>query len=489
MTGLQNKLPVDDSTGAQKKPRSTWLFFACFILTNGLVMFSPLARASIVFYPASAFLLSLFVIKRSRAAFVGFIFWLWLLTPFIRRVVEWRSGTTSSTSAILLAPYAAIGIAALALAPKLNLLAGRRTMPLFFALGAIGYGIVVGILHYSFSGLPQAVIAWALPPIFALFLYAEQAEQESIYKAFEAVMVAGLLVIGAYGIYQFFMLPEWDAQWMIASDLHSIGLPEPFEVRVFSTMNSPQVFAAFCAAGLLIALRSHLKIRFLAIPAGIIALVLSLSRTAWMGLAVGVVYLFCKISNKQRVRILAVAGCSLGISLVALQVPEVNTIVTARFQSLANPQGDDSYQARAHDYDMLVQEMIDDPFGSGLSADTSSDQTAPGAAVARQDSSITASLLSLGMLGAGIFALGLLLAGISIFTGTGSAASIGARATLLSIAIEAPFNNVVSGPVGFLLWCCVGLCIAECELVNSHQPDRSPEAAQPPMSTPQVIAS
>jgi hypothetical protein len=477
----------DEISGTPKKPHLAWVF-SVFILTNALLVFSPPARAAIVVYPMSSFLLSLFVVKRSRAAFVSFICWLWLLTPFVRRVVEWRTGGTSIV--ILLAPYVAMSVAALALVPRLALVVTRRTMPLLFALGAVCYGVVVGILHFHFSGLPQAVVAWAMPPIFALFLFAERVEHESIHKSFELAMVAGLFVIGAYGIYQFFLLPDWDSQWMIQSDLQSIGLPEPFQVRVFSTMNSPQVFAAFCAVGLLIALRSHLKIRYLAVPAGFIALVLSLSRTAWLGLTVGIVYLFCKITNQQRVRIVAVAGCCLVFSLAAMQVPEVNTIVTMRLSSLTDPQHDSSYEARAHDYNAVVQTMIEDPFGHGLSADgDTSDQSAQANAVSQQDSSIAASLLSLGMLGSAIFALGLLVLGFGIFTKHGTVASIGVRATLLSIAIEAPFNNVVSGPVGFLLWCCVGLCIAECELMRLQRSDQSHEPAQPPVSTPAVIAS
>jgi hypothetical protein len=134
--------------------------------------------------------------------------------------------------------------------------------------------------------------------------------------------------------------------------------------------------------------------------------------------------------------------------------------------------------------------MIEDPFGKGLSADANtSEQSSPAGSVSQQDSSITASLFSLGMLGASIFALGLLLLGFGIFTGPRTAASIGVRATMLSIAIEAPFNNVISGPVGFLLWCCIGLCIAECEAMNSQRLDQSSEPAQSPISTPAAIAS
>jgi hypothetical protein len=489
MTAPHHTYLWDHPSTEQKKPRVMWLFLV-FILTNALVAFSPLARAAIIIYPATAFLVCLFVIKRSQGAYAGFTCWLWLLTPFVRRVVEWRAGGTAT--AMLLAPYVAIGVAALVLVPKLSQVLTRRTMPLLFVLAAVCYGAVVAILHLSFSSIPQAVIAWGMPPIFALFLFGERTEHESIYKSIELTMVASLLVIGAYGIYQFFLVPEWDAQWMIQSDLQSIGVPEPFQVRVFSTMNSPQVFAAFCASGLLIAMRSHLKIRYLAVPAGFISLVLSLSRTAWMGLALGIVYLFFLTTNRQRIRIVAVAGCCLIVSLAALQIPEVNSVVTMRVNSLTDPRHDDSYEARVHDYNTVVQTMIDNPFGHGLSADPSAgDQSAPAGAVAQQDSSITATLFSLGLLGTMIFALGLLVLGFGIFSvhGAASAALIGPRAVLVSIAVEAPFNNVISGPVGFLLWCCIGLCLAECEMLSIPALNRDSEPAHSSVHPPAAIAS
>jgi O-Antigen ligase len=468
------------------RSRPTWIFLA-FILINGLVTLSPLARAAMVIYPATTFLACLFVMKRSKAAYVGFTCWIWLLSPLIRRVVEWRASGTAT--AILLAPYVAIGVAALSLIPKFPQAVSRRTIPLLFVLAAVCYGVLVGILHFSFTGLPQAVIAWGMPPVFALFLFAERAEFESLHKSVEITLVTGLFIIGAYGLYQFFILPEWDAQWMTQSDLQSIGLPEPFQVRVFGTMNSPQVFAAFCAAGLLIALRSHLKIRFLAVPAGFISLILSLSRTAWIGLAVGIIYLFLKITNRQRVRIVTVVCCCLIASIAALQVPEVKTIVTSRFNSLTDPKNDTSYAARVHDYNTVVQTMIENPFGHGLSADAgTSDQSAPKDAVPQQDSSITASLFSLGLLGTTIFALGLLLLGFGIFTQHGTSGVLtGVRATLISLVIESPFNNVISGPVGFLLWCCIGLCIAECDLLNTANQNLEP--GQSSVSSPVAIAS
>jgi hypothetical protein len=387
---------------------------------------------------------------------------------------------------ILLAPFLTVTVAALALLPRWRMLVNKRTAPLFYVLGAICYGAAIAILHFKVSGLPQAAVSWFLPLVIAFFLFEEQEQCGEIYQSFERAMIGGLLVSGVYGIYQFFQLPVWDAQWMIQSDLTSIGLPEPTQVRVFSTMNSPQVFAAFCTAGLLIALRSHLKLRYLAVPAGLIALVLSLSRTAWIGLIVGVLYLFFIMSNRQRARIIAVAGSCLIFSFVALQVPEFKELATERFSSFTDPSHDSSYNARVQDYGAVLRTIADNPFGLGLSSD-SGDQAPQTNTIAQQDSSITDSVFSLGILGTAIFALGSILLGSDIFIGSGrNTTMVGAKAILLATFAESPFNSVIAGPIAFLLWCCVGLCLAERQMASAQEHNTQPETTQSPLSASAV---
>jgi len=476
---MHRKVRSSGAANPQHSPRLFW-YFAIFTVINALVVFSPVSRAAIVLYPASSFLLALFIIKRSKPAFVGLICWLFFLTPFVRRVVDWRGG--GFTTVILLAPFLALTVAALALVPRWRLAVTRRTTPLFFVLGAILYGTAIAVLHFKVSGLPQAIIAWFLPLVIAFFIFEEREHSEEIYKGFEHAMVGGLFVIGLYGIYQFFQLPAWDAQWMIQSDLVSIGLPEPTQVRVFSTMNSPQVFAAFCTGGLLVALRSHLRLRYFAVPLGLIALILSLSRTAWIGLIVGILYLFLIMDNRQRARIVAVAGSCLIFSLVALQVPEFKTLATQRFSSFTDPSHDSSYNTRVQDYGVVLRTIAENPFGLGLSSD-SDDQAPQANNVAQQDSSITDSVFALGILGAAIFVLGSILIGFDIFVGRGhDTAMIGAKATLLAIFAESPFNSVIAGPIAFLLWCCVGLCLAERERMSAQERHSQPEIAESPLS-------
>lgn len=66
-----------------------------------------------------------------------------------------------------------------------------------------------------------------------------------VWPSFERVIPTIAIIIALYGILQFFVLPSWDKNWMIASDLASIGHPRPFEVRIFGMSESPGPYALF----------------------------------------------------------------------------------------------------------------------------------------------------------------------------------------------------------------------------------------------------
>ncbi|MCM0621834.1 hypothetical protein [Nocardioides bruguierae] len=61
------------------------------------------------------------------------------------------------------------------------------------------------------------------------------------------------LVLATYGIVQFFILPRWDASWMIASGLESIGQPFPMYVRVFGTAEAPGAFSFLLSVCVIVA--------------------------------------------------------------------------------------------------------------------------------------------------------------------------------------------------------------------------------------------
>lgn len=58
------------------------------------------------FYTPLAFTVAAILFARFPAAYLVHVWWLWFLTPFVRRVVDFHSGWTEF-SPIMLAPYVA----------------------------------------------------------------------------------------------------------------------------------------------------------------------------------------------------------------------------------------------------------------------------------------------------------------------------------------------------------------------------------------------
>src|SRR4030081_1469123 len=70
------------------------------------------------------------------------------------------------------------------------------------------------------------------------------------YARVTKVLFGLTTILSVYGIIQYVFLPPWDAFWLqnvSAQGSLSFGKPFPFQVRVFSMLNSPGPFGSFMA--------------------------------------------------------------------------------------------------------------------------------------------------------------------------------------------------------------------------------------------------
>ena len=133
--------------------------------------------------------------------------------------------------------------------PSLRDLLSPEGYPVLFATVGIIYGIGVGVLFHNHLALVASDMAfWVAPVLFAFFIVRFRFQIQEIRASLEKAFIWGSLLIGIYGLYQYFILGPWDALWMETSGANSFGSPEPLQVRVFSTMNSPQSLAGFLVA-------------------------------------------------------------------------------------------------------------------------------------------------------------------------------------------------------------------------------------------------
>jgi hypothetical protein len=241
------------------------------------------------------------------------------------------------------------------------------------------------------------------------------------------------------------------------SDLgaESFGRPEPFEIRVWSTLNSPGVFANVLMAGLLLLFSVRSRIKPLALGFGYSAFLLSLVRTSWLAWLVGLAVLARNSKGRQIPRLL--------LSLILLPFlvsplmlnPQVATVITDRLQTLQSTRQDESFQDRAEEYQVLLASLAADPFGEGLSnAETFHGYT--------MDSGIILILYSCGWIGAALFLTGSALCVRSMASGANSADPTAAvyRAVFVAMIFELLSGNTFTGPVGAMLWICVGLSLS-----------------------------
>jgi O-Antigen ligase len=316
-------------------------------------------------FPALALGVGAILYFKHPTLYLGFTWWLWFLTPEVRRLVDYQIGW-NEISPIMIAPYLVSGMAALTLLRCLPQLLQPPLLPFVVILMALIYGYSIGFAHAGPAAATYGLLTWLVPVLFGFHVAARWHEYPLYRDAIQRVFLWGVLAMGIYGIVQFFVLPPWDLYWMRSSPIDSIGGPHPFKVRVWSTMNSPQPFALAMMAGLLFAFAAKGPFRFVAGGPGYVALLLSLVRTAWLGWATGVVLLLVRARGGQRLKLLAVGllVCLLGLPLLLLE--PVAQRVADRFETMEQIEGDDSLNARLALYGDFFLTSATNVVGEGI---------------------------------------------------------------------------------------------------------------------------
>lgn len=427
-------------------------------------------------FPALSVAAGAFLLWRSKPAYVGMVMWLWFLTPFLSRMADYQSGWQQQ-STVELAPYAAAGLAGLPLLASLRTLGDRRALPYVCALVAILYGFILGLVTLPLFNVLRAMLNWIVPVLFGLFIF----QHRDLYPEFKRVMqrsfLFGTLICGLYGIYQFFALPEWDRMWMLNVQLNSFGAVEAMKVRVFSTMNAPAIYAAVTACGLLLLFNQNGKVRLLSAAAGFLGLMLTVSRSAWLSLVAGGIFLMMRAGTRQRIRLgIAVFAC--GVFLMGMtQVPVVQELLSQRVQSFSDPNQDVSFAARILGHQQAFQQLAGEPFGEGMgSTDTMHNTEGDDDIIGPHDSTILEFLYSLGWIGTLVYGLGI---GSLVFQIVRNHETdpfvVSSKAILIGFVVQTLLNSVMIGILGFMVWTFASMSIAAADYARAQAEEPAPE--------------
>jgi hypothetical protein len=422
-------------------------------------------------FPALGVVVGAFLLRRSKPAYVGLVFWLWFLTPFLGRMADFQGGW-SPASAVELAPYVTAGLAGLPLLASLGSLGNRRTLPFVCALAAILYAFVLGLASLPLFNVLRALLNWLVPVLFGLFIYQNRELYPQFKRVIERSFLFGMILTGAYGIYQFFDLPDWDRLWMLNVQLNSFGAVEAMKIRVFSTMNAPAIYAAVTMSGLLLLFNQSGKLRLLAAACGFTGLMLTVSRASWLSLAAGGLYLMMRAEMRQRVRLVsAIFVC--GVFLLGLaQIPVVRDLLLQRVASFSDPSQDVSFSARIQGHEQAFRQIAQEPFGEGLgTTDTNHNTEGDDDIIGPHDSTALEFLYSLGWIGTLIYGVGLGILAVRLASaGNDDSFVVSAKAILIGFAAQCLLNSVMIGVLGFMVWTFAAMTLAAADRRTVERP-------------------
>ncbi len=368
--------PAPASQAAQNTPKSglrramgrdTLPVIALWTLTALLILAHQGSVLTLAF-PVLAIGVGLWLYFVNPVRYIGFMWWLWFLSPEVRRLADYGKGGFTPTSLIQVAPLAVTMISGLSLLRYYPVLAQRRGLPLLLALLGIGYGFVVGVVGNGPAAAVFDLANWVYPLLIGFHIMVLTRQYEEARDTIVNTFIFGMLVMGAYGLVQFFIMPPWDAMWMIGSDMNSQGDPVPLGVRVFSTMNSSGPFAFAMMGAMVLVMAAQHRVRWIAAAFGFFSFALSLVRSTWGGWAIAMVIQLMKSSNKVRVRIIVSAFVLAGVCVPLLTFGPVADRMQQRLNTLVNLSDDQSYAARNQFYADFAKTAFTDVTGEGLGA-------------------------------------------------------------------------------------------------------------------------
>jgi hypothetical protein len=419
------------------------------------------------FYTPLAFMVAVVLFIRFPAAYLVHVWWLWFLTPFVRRVVDFHSGWTEF-SPIMLAPYVASLLMIVTLVRFLPRLNQRDMFPFAPILVGLGLAYPIGIMNAGFSPATFDALNWFLPVIMGIHVAFSWKNYEKLKISTEQVFLLGAAVVGGYGIYQFFFLAPWDAFWMRVVQMDSIGRPAPYEVRIFGTLNSPGPYADMLAASLLVVRGASGRLPWLAGMPAVVALLLSLVRAAWVGFAAGLFMLLAKMDMSKRAKLVAAVVLTIVSALPLLSIEQVSTTVTTRIESMvgSGAKEDQSYKDRVHFFQTFIVDALSNPFGTGIGATGVATKFANNGQMGEHgvvDSGLLEVPFVLGWLGGILYISGVALLVRSAFQRKWSKhdgfATV-ANAVALSVLVQMIFTNTLTGFIGTMFWSFIGFAIA-----------------------------
>ncbi|WAL59158.1 O-antigen ligase domain-containing protein [Thermocoleostomius sinensis] len=430
-------------------PPQAWLAILAFGLLSFLAIWVRAGEFLNLAFPAGAFIVGLFLYFRYPLLYLGFTWWLWFLSPLVRRLIDYQSRFTDP-SPILLTPYLVTLITLLTVVRHLPKIDDKGKYPFILAFSSVIYGYFLGLVQLPPVSATIELLDWLAPVLLGFYFYIHWRDYPSYCRNLQRVFVWGVLLTGCYGILQFLIAPEWDQLWLINVGLNSVGRPEPLGIRVWSTMNAPGPFSIFMMTGLILLFLNKSTLKLPALAVGYLAFLLSLVRSSWGGWGLGLLILASSMKLKFQVRLLLNALLIVLLVVPLVTIEPFSDVIHTRFETLSNIEEDNSGAARRAMYSEQLGPALSTIVGKGIGS--------PGF-----DSGFINTLLSLGWLGTVLYMGAILILIFHLFNGAKRCPDPFVKvcqSIVLPLFAMLLFGSTMIGIPGVLTWAFLSLGMA-----------------------------
>jgi putative inorganic carbon (hco3(-)) transporter len=291
---------------------------------------------------------------------------MWVVSPELRRLMDWLFQSYSDTSIISLIPYCVSFILLLPVMRNIKQMDSRVSLILKIIGAALIYGFSIGFMKYGLSSVFD-LLNYVVP--FLAFTYVSVSNFDSdIRDKWLRSFTYLAVIVAVYGIYQYLVLPPWDKFWMINSEMNSIGLSEPQKFRLFSFLNSPGPAGVFLGLALAVMTVQKRWRAFGIIGMMIVAfaLLLTLVRVGWIAYVVMILSYFVRSHLKSKVKLLALGVVIfLAYTFILPILPGANN-VTSRIETFGSLEEDHSFNERLSFSSGILSQVVSNPVGKGL---------------------------------------------------------------------------------------------------------------------------
>ena len=442
-----------------QKNTPAWITIIGLVLFLALCFLIGAGRILALLFPVGSISVGVFLYLRYPAFYVGFTWWLWFLGPFVRRLIDYQSGHLTYGPWIL-TPQLVTLICFATLVRRLPRWFNQSGLPFLLCLASVFYAFAIGLILNPSNAAFLGFLGWVDPILFGFHLFVNWRDYPSFRQTIQQTFLWGMLVMGAYGIYQYLVAPEWDQFWLIKEANTTYGSPKPLGMRVWSTMMIPQKFAAMMSSGLLLLFINKSILRLPAAAVGYLAFLLTIARAAWLNWLVGLLIFVSSLKGRlQRNVIISILIATIVVAPLTTIEP-FSSLIGSRFETFSNPTQDVSYQARLEGLNELIGPALSEFLGQGLGTRLDTETKVIGA----YDNGLLLMIFSLGWFGSIAYLTGIGMLFVRLLQSSEGRSDIffsAARAIALgAFVVQIGLNPATIESFGLIIWGFLGISLA-----------------------------